>query len=75
MTSESVTAVADKAVPMTEGFFQTVKYEGAIMDITVDIWDGGKGLVLVNTEVPTGVDFQTSARTAVKVAQLITGAA
>lgn len=45
------------------------------MDITVDIWDGGKGLVLVNTEVPTGVDFQTSARTAVKIAQLITGAA
>ena len=28
---------------------------------------------MVNTEVPTGVDFQTSATTAVKIAQSVTG--
>ncbi|AFU57479.1 putative archaeal serine protease [Candidatus Nitrososphaera gargensis Ga9.2] len=73
MTSQSITAVAVKAVPVSDGFFQTVRYQGTVMDITVDIRDG-RGLVLVNTEIPTGVDFQTSARTAVKVAQSMTGA-
>jgi uncharacterized protein len=73
VTSQSITAVAVKAVPVSDGFFQTVQYQGTVMDITVDIRDG-RGLVLVNTEVPTGVDFQTSARTAVKVAQSMTGA-
>jgi uncharacterized protein len=72
-TSESITAVAVKAVPVTDGFFQSVQYEGTTMDISVDIRQG-RGLVLVNTEVPTGVDFQTSARTAVAVAQSLTGA-
>lgn len=71
MTSQSITAVAVKAVPVSDGFFQTVQYQGTVMDITVDIRDG-RGLV--NTEIPTGVDFQTSARTAVKVAQSMTGA-
>ncbi len=74
MTSQSITAVAVKAVPVTDGFFQTVQYQGTIMEITVDIRDDGRGLVLVNTETPTGVDFQTSARTAVKVAQSMTQA-
>lgn len=73
-TSQSIIAVAVKAVPVTDGFFQTVQYEGTVMEITVDIRDGGRGLVLVNTEIPTGVDFQTSAKTAVKVAQSMTGA-
>ncbi|HVX01936.1 MAG TPA: S16 family serine protease [Nitrososphaera sp.] len=73
-TSQSITAVAVKEVPVSDGFFQSIKYQGTTMDITVDIRDGGRGLVLVNTEVPTGVDFQTSAKTAVKVAQSITGA-
>jgi uncharacterized protein len=72
--SQSITAVAVKAVPVSEGFFQTVQYQGTVMDITVDIRDNGKGLVLVDTEIPTGVDFQTSARTAVKVAQSVTAA-
>ena len=72
-TSQSITAVAVKAVPVTDGFFESVQYQGTVMEITVDIRYGGKGLVLVNTDVPTGVDFQTSARTAVKVAQSITG--
>jgi uncharacterized protein len=74
MTSQSITAAAVKAVPVTDGFFQTVQYQGTIMEITVDIRDDGRGLVLVNTETPTGVDFQTSARTAVKVAQSMTQA-
>lgn len=73
-TSQSITAVAVKEVPVSDGFFQSVRYQGTTMNITVDIRDGGRGLILVNTEVPTGVDFQTSAKTAVKVAQSITGA-
>lgn len=72
-TNHSITAVAVKTVPVTDGFFQSVQYEGTVMDITVDIREG-RGLVLVNTETPTGVDFQTSARTAVQVAQVTTGA-
>ncbi len=72
-TSQSITAVAVKTIVVNDGFFQTTSYEGALMGITVDIRPGG-GLILVDTQVPTGVDFQTSARTAVKVAQSITGA-
>lgn len=41
---------------------------GTVLKITVEIRDG-TGLVLVNTATPTGVDFQTSARTAVMIAQ------
>ena len=67
-TSRSITAVAVKQVIVTDGFFQRAQYQGLVMNITVDIKDG-RGLVLVNTEIPAGVDFQTSARTAVKVAQ------
>lgn len=67
-TSRSITAVAVKQVIVSDGFFQRAQYQGLVMNITVDIKDG-RGLVLVNTEIPAGVDFQTSARTAVKVAQ------
>lgn len=73
-SSQSIAAVAVRAVVVTDGFFQRTQYEGLVMDITVDIRDGGRGLVLVNTEIPAGVDFQTSARTAVRVAQQHTGA-
>ena len=52
-TSQSIAAVAVKAVPVTDGFFQSVKYEGTVMDITVDIREG-RGLVLVNTGDPNG---------------------
>ncbi|HXG05840.1 MAG TPA: S16 family serine protease [Nitrososphaera sp.] len=69
----SITAVAVKTVASSNGFFQTVSYEGAIMDIVVEIIENGQGRVLVNTEIPTGVDFQSSAKTAVQVAQDITG--
>lgn len=67
-TSQSIAAVAVKQVIVSDGFFQRSQYQGLVMNITVDIKDG-RGLVLVNTEIPAGVDFQTSARTAVKVAQ------
>ena len=73
-SSQSITAVAVRAVPQTDGFFQSVIYEGTVMGITVDIRDGGKGLILVYTSIPTGVDFQTAAKTAVKAAQYITSA-
>src|SRR5918911_4638537 len=42
-TSQAITAVAVKAVPMTDGFFESVQYLGTVMDITIDIRDGGNG--------------------------------
>ena len=69
---QSITAVAVRPKLLSDGFFENVQYQGTSMKITVDIRDG-KGLVLVNTEIPTGVDFQTSAKTAVKIAQEYTG--
>lgn len=71
--SKSITAVAVRPVLVGSGFFQDVRYEGTVMNITVDIREG-QGLVLVNTAIPTGVDFQTSAKTAVMVAQEYTRA-
>jgi len=68
---ESISAVAVRPVLQSDGFFETTTYVGAVLKITVEIRDGS-GLVLVNTAVPTGVDFQTSARTAVNIAQKIT---
>lgn len=67
----SISAVAVSPVLESDGFFETTAYVGTVMKITVEIRNG-TGLVLVNTAVPTGVDFQTSARTAVMVAQKIT---
>lgn len=67
-STKSITAVAVRPVLISDGFFQETQYQGTVMNIKVDIRDG-TGLVLVNTETPTGVDFQTSAKTAVKVAQ------
>ena len=67
---ESISAVAVRPVLQSDGFFETTTYVGAVLKITVEIRDGS-GLVLVNTAVPTGVDFQTSARTAVNIAQKI----
>lgn len=70
-SSKSIAAVAVRPVMVSDGFFQDVQYEGTVMNIKVDIRDG-TGLVLVNTQTPTGVDFQTSAKTAVKVAEKYT---
>lgn len=69
--SKSITAVAVRPILLGDGFFQNVQYEGATMTIRVDVRDG-EGLILVNTEIPTGVDFQASAKTAVSVAQKYT---
>lgn len=65
---QSISAVAVRPILQSDGFFETTTYLGTILKISVEIRDGS-GLVLVNTEIPTGVDFQTSARTAVSVAQ------
>jgi uncharacterized protein len=72
-SSKSITAVAVRPILLTDGFFQNVEYQGTVMSITVDIREG-TGLVLVNTAIPTGVDFQTSAKTAVHAAQEYTNA-
>jgi uncharacterized protein len=68
---QSISAVAVKPVMESDGFFETTTYVGTVLKISVETRDG-TGLVLVNTAIPTGVDFQTSARTAVMVAQKIT---
>jgi uncharacterized protein len=68
----SISAVAVRPVIVNDGFFETTTYQGSILKITVEVRDGA-GLVLVNTAIPSGVDFQTSARTAVMVAQNVTG--
>jgi uncharacterized protein len=70
-SSESIEAVAVRPVLESNGVFETTMYQGTVMKITVEVRDG-TGLVLVNTAIPTGVDFQTSAKTAVTVAQKIT---
>jgi uncharacterized protein len=70
--TESISAVAVYPIMQSDGFFQTTSYNGTILKITVDIRDG-TGLVLANTAIPEGVDFQDSARIAVQVAHNITG--
>ena len=70
-SSKSIEAVAVRPVLESDGVFETTTYQGTVMKITVEVRDGS-GLVLVNTAIPTGVDFQTSAKTAVMVAQKIT---
>jgi uncharacterized protein len=71
-TVRSITAVAVKTIQQDDGFFQSVSYVGTVMQIAADIRPG-EGRILINTEVPTGVDFQSSAKTAVKVAEVVTG--
>jgi uncharacterized protein len=68
---KSISAVAVRPILESDGFFETTTYLGTVLKITIEIRDG-TGLVLVNTAIPTGVDFQTSARTAVQVAQKYT---
>ena len=70
--TDSISAVAVYPIIQSDGFFQTTSYNGTILKITVDIRDG-TGLVLANTAIPEGVDFQDSARIAVQVAHNITG--
>ena len=68
---KSISAVAVRPILSSDGFFETTTYAGTVLKITVEIRDG-TGLVLANTAIPTGVDFQTSARTAVMIAQKYT---
>jgi uncharacterized protein len=70
--TDSIAAVAVYPITQSDGFFQTTSYNGTIFKITVEIRDG-TGLVLANTAIPEGVDFQDSARIAVQVAHSITG--
>ncbi|MGI0047173.1 MAG: S16 family serine protease [Nitrosotalea sp.] len=70
--SASISAVAVSPIVQSDGFFETTNYQGTVLKITVDVRDG-TGLVLVNTAIPTGVDFQSSAHTAVAVAENVTG--
>ena len=65
---DSISTVAVRPTLIRDGFFQNVQYEGTVMNIELSISDGS-GLVLVNTEIPTGVDFQSSAKIAVGVAE------
>jgi uncharacterized protein len=64
----SITAAAVRPILIRDGFFQNVQYDGTVMTIQVSTHEG-TGLVLVNTAIPTGVDFQSSARTAAVVAE------
>lgn len=68
----SITAVAVRPILIRDGFFQNVQYDGTVMTIQVYTHEG-TGLVLVNTAIPTGVDFQSSARTAAEVAEKYLG--
>lgn len=64
-----VNVVAVKMVPVD--FFEA-RYEGVTMLCKVQLVSG-EGRVLVNTVPRIGIDLQTSARTAVMVAQRLTG--
>ena len=64
----SITAVAVRPVLTRGGFYQNVQYDGTVMTIEVST-HAGTGLVLVNTAIPTGVDFQSSAKIAAQVAE------
>jgi len=66
--TQSINAVAVRPVLVSGGFFQNVHYEGIVMNIEVSIHEG-TGLILVNTAIPTGVDFQSSSKIAVDVAE------
>jgi len=63
-----VNIVAVKTV--SESFF-TVRYEGTVLKCTVEL-HVGSGRILVNTVPRIGIDLQTSAQTAVNVAERFT---
>jgi len=63
-----VNIVAVKTV--SESFF-TVRYEGLVLKCTVEL-HAGSGRILVNTMPRIGIDLQTSAQTAVNVAERLT---
>ncbi len=65
----SINIVAVRAV--RKGFFAT-SLEGVVLKCTIEIVEG-EGRVLVNTQPKIGIDLQASARTAVLVAERVTG--
>ncbi|MEM2340280.1 MAG: S16 family serine protease [Candidatus Bathyarchaeia archaeon] len=65
----SVPLVAVRQRPV--GPFEFV-YEGVVMHIDVELKQG-EGRILINTQPRIGIDLQTSARTAVLVAENLTG--
>jgi len=56
----------------TVGSEFSVSYEGVILDSEVELRKG-EGRALINTEPKIGIDMQTSLRTAVSVAEAVTG--
>ncbi|MDX1596283.1 MAG: S16 family serine protease [Nitrosopumilaceae archaeon] len=66
--SQSITSVGVMPVLIHDGFFEKTVYEGTNMDISISIREG-TGNVLVDTKIPTGVEFQNSARAAVKASE------
>lgn len=60
---QSIKAAGVRSVVLRGAIFQQVSYEGIIMNIELVVRNGD-GSILVNTKVPTGVDFQSSAKIA-----------
>lgn len=67
-------AVSIVAVQQVEQGLLTVSYKGVVMSVLVEL-RSGEGRLLINTQPKVGIDLQTSGRTAVLVAQNITGIA
>lgn len=67
----SVPLVAVRQRPV--GPFEFV-YEGVVMQVDIELKQG-QGRILINTQPRIGIDLQTSARTAVLVAENFTGSA
>lgn len=66
---KTITILGIRQVPMDD-FFQSYGFEGTTMQITVEIRPAD-GNILVDTSPPTLVDFQSSVRAAVQVAENI----
>jgi uncharacterized protein len=64
-----VNIVAVKTVPEN---FSTIRYEGLVLKCKVEL-HAGSGRILVNTVPRIGIDLQTSAQTAVNIAERLTG--
>jgi len=60
------------AVQQVEQGPLAISYKGVVMNVLVELRNG-EGRLLVNTQPKVGIDLQTSGRTAVLVAQNVTG--
>ena len=59
------------AVRTVSGSMGELKYEGVIMTLHLELREG-EGRLLINTEPKVGIDLQTSANTAINVAEKLT---